>query len=136
MASGLLNDEQDASHTSLSLAKEPLCHVITPIGMLGYGFDALLTHGALKELASKHSNTPAAIIVDSGSTDSGPGKLALGGMTCPRSAYERDMAHLMALSHEFAVPILISSAGGDGTDAHVDEMLDIIQEVADEPENR
>lgn len=136
MAPGLTNDEQDATHTSLSLAQEPLCHVITPIGMLGYGFDALLTHEALKELASKHSNTPAAIIVDSGSTDSGPSKLALGGMTCPRSAYERDMAHLMALAHEFTVPILISSAGGDGTNAHVDEMLDIIQEIADEPENR
>ncbi|KAL2071940.1 hypothetical protein VTL71DRAFT_11283 [Oculimacula yallundae] len=124
-------DLDDADQCFSSTLQAPLCHIITPIGMLGYGFDAQLTHQCLSELKANFPNTPTALIVDSGSTDSGPSKLALGGMTCPRSAYERDIGQLMRLSHQFSVPILISSAGGDGTDAHVDEFLDIIQEHCD-----
>ncbi|KAH7364653.1 hypothetical protein BKA65DRAFT_358320, partial [Rhexocercosporidium sp. MPI-PUGE-AT-0058] len=67
-------------------------------------------------------------ILDSGSTDSGPTKLALGGITCPQSAYERDIEQLMSLAHQFDMPIMISSAGGDGTDKHVDEFLNTMQE--------
>ncbi|KAG0651290.1 hypothetical protein D0Z07_1588 [Hyphodiscus hymeniophilus] len=103
--------------------------------MLGYSFDQSLTYKALVELSKHSPDIPTALILDSGSTDSGPAKLALGSMTCPRSAYERDLRSLMSLSHEFGVPILIGSAGGDGTDTHVDEFLDIIQEITDEPDN-
>ncbi|CZT13752.1 uncharacterized protein RAG0_17249 [Rhynchosporium agropyri] len=119
----------------LSTPQAPLCHIVTPIGMLGYGFDAQTIYQCLSELKTNFPDTPTALIVDSGSTDSGPSKLALGGMTCPRSAYERDIGQLMRLSHQFSVPILISSAGGDGTDAHVDEFLAIIQEHCDKIEN-
>ncbi len=133
MAPALISDEVDQSLSTLP--QEPLCHIITPIGMLGYGFDAALTRDSLADLSTKFPTTPTALILDSGSTDSGPAKLALGGMTCPRSAYERDIGELMKLSHEFEVPILVSSAGGDGTDAHVDEFLDIIQEKCEEPGN-
>lgn len=113
-------------------AQQPLCHIITPIGMLGYSFNENLTYTALLELSRSSPNIPTALILDSGSTDSGPAKLALGSMTCPRSAYERDLRSLMSLSHEFGASILIGSAGGDGTDAHVDEFLDIIQEITEE----
>jgi len=110
---------------------EPLCHILTPIGMLGYGFNETLTQQALEDL--KTSSVPTALILDSGSTDSGPAKLALGVMTSPRSSYERDLRKLLQLVHNYHVPLLISSAGGDGSDAHVDEFLDIIQEIcADE----
>jgi len=101
--------------------------------MVGYGFDPELTKEALRALAG--IPTPTALILDSGSTDSGPAKLALGGMTCPRSAYGRDLGLLLAIGHEFHVPVLISSAGGDGTNAHVDEFLDIMREVSAEPGN-
>ncbi|KAF8850814.1 hypothetical protein BDZ45DRAFT_708186 [Acephala macrosclerotiorum] len=111
----------------------PLCHIITPIGMLGYGFDKQLTRDALQGLRS--SNSPTALILDSGSTDSGPAKLATGSMTAPRLNYKRDLAKLMSLSHDFHTPILISSAGGDGTDAHVDAFLDIVKEICDEEVN-
>jgi hypothetical protein len=30
---------------------------------------------------------------------------------------------------KYHVPLLISSAGGDGSDAHVDDMIDIITEI-------
>lgn len=129
------NEAMNGSQEVLTSAQHPLCHIITPIGMLGYSFDHSLTYNALLELSKNLPNIPTALILDSGSTDSGPAKLALGSMTCPRSAYERDLRSLMSLSHEFGASILIGSAGGDGTDAHVDEFLDIIQEITDEPGN-
>ncbi|PVH89439.1 hypothetical protein DL98DRAFT_402406 [Cadophora sp. DSE1049] len=126
MAPYLVSDTE--FQISSNFPQTPLCHITTPVGMLGYGFDASLIHATLVDLKIASPNIPTALILDSGSTDSGPAKLALGGMTCPRSAYERDIGQLMSLAHEFDVPILISSAGGDGTDKHVDEFLDIIQE--------
>jgi hypothetical protein len=118
-----------ASVNSTAVSKpRTLCQIITPIGMLGYGFDETLTKKALEGL--RESPAPTALVLDSGSTDGGPLKLATGSMTTPRSAYERDFTKLMALSYEFNVPIIISSAGGDGADAHVDEFLDIIKGIA------
>lgn len=108
---------------------DPLCQIVTPLGMVGYGFDENLVNGTLKELS--FLPTPTALVADSGSTDSGPSKLALGSMTCPRSSYKRDLRMLVLAVLEFRVPLLISSAGGDGSNAHVDEFLDIIQEILD-----
>jgi hypothetical protein len=104
-----------------------LCQIVTPIGMLGYGFDVDdLEKGLGIALAT---NAPTAIIIDSGSTDGGPNKLALGEMTTPRSSYERDFRKLIRAVKTYRVPLLISSAGGDGSDAHVKEFLDIIDEI-------
>lgn len=111
-----------------------LCQVVTPVGMLGYGFSESHIIAALEHLST--ISTPTAIILDSGSTDSGPSKLALGTMSCPRASYERDWGKLIKLSRQYRVPIIISSAGGDGTDEHVDVMLDIIRELAEDPVNR
>ena len=108
----------------------PLCHVVTPVGMLGYGLDEAVTSEELACLTS--TGVPTAIILDSGSTDSGPSKLATGAMTVPRSSYKRDLRKLVGLVLKHRVPLLISSAGGDGSDAHVDEMLDIIEEILEE----
>ncbi|PCG89106.1 Protein of unknown function DUF1446 [Penicillium occitanis (nom. inval.)] len=104
-----------------------LCQIVSPIGMLGYGFDVNdLEHGLEITLST---NAPTAIIIDSGSTDGGPNKLALGGTTTPRSSYERDLRKLIRAVKIYRVPLLISSAGGDGSDAHVKEFLDIIDEI-------
>jgi hypothetical protein len=97
--------------------------VLTPIGMLGYGIpENFLRMGA--------GMAPDVIALDSGSTDSGPQKLGLGHMTCGREAYERDLAMLLAVGHERKIPIYISSAGGDGSNAHVDVFLDIIKQIS------
>ncbi|KAF5609625.1 uncharacterized protein FSUBG_3832 [Fusarium subglutinans] len=113
---------------------KPICQIITPVGMLGYGFDEALTHYELSRLVP--SGIPTAIILDSGSTDSGPQKLALGSMSCPRSAYAKDLAKLLRLVHTFRVPLIFGSAGGDGTDEHVKAMVEIIEEIAAEDENK
>ncbi|KAH8659229.1 hypothetical protein BGZ60DRAFT_544271 [Tricladium varicosporioides] len=122
-----------AQHTSPEQPLQQVCHIITPVGMLGYGFDERQIEQALEDL--KSSNAPIALILDSGSTDSGPAKLALGTFTAPRSSYERDFRKLLALTNKYKTSLLISSAGGDGTDAHVDAFLDIIQEICNEEGN-
>lgn len=113
---------------------KPICQIITPVGMLGYGFDEALTHYELSRLVP--TGIPTAIILDSGSTDSGPQKLALGSMSCPRSAYAKDLDKLLRLVHTFRVPLIFGSAGGDGTDEHVKIMGEIIEEIAAEEENK
>ena len=91
--------------------------------MLGYGFpvDHLKMGLALR---------PHAITIDSGSTDSGPQKLGLGEMTCSREAYVKDLEVLLEAQHEARVPLLMSSAGGDGSNLHVEVFRDIIVEIA------
>ncbi|OJD32527.1 caib baif family enzyme [Diplodia corticola] len=111
----------------------PLCHIVTPVGMLGCGFDETQTADALASFVA--TDIPAAIILDSGSTDSGPSKLALGVMSCPRSAYVQDLAKLLSLVHTFHVPLIFSSAGGSGSDSHVREMLAVIKEITEQKGN-
>jgi Domain of unknown function (DUF4387)/Acyclic terpene utilisation family protein AtuA len=96
--------------------------ILTPIGMIGYGFSEKLVLKALESGVD-------AIIADSGSTDSGPSKLALGTTTVTVEAYERDLTMLLKATSFYKVPILIGSAGGDGSNAHVDMFLDIIIEA-------
>jgi hypothetical protein len=102
--------------------------------MLGYGFDEALTAAELVRLVP--TGVPTAMILDSGSTDSGPEKLALGGMTCPRSAYLKDLTKLIRLVRTFRVPLIFSSAGGDGSDEHVRVMGEIIADICAEEENQ
>jgi hypothetical protein len=105
----------------------PLCQISTPVGMLGYGFDEDEFDAAVQYLTS--FDVPTAIILDSGSTDSGPSKLASGISTSPRSSYKKDLTKLLKALMKFHVPLLISSAGGDGSDAHVDDIIGIITEI-------
>jgi hypothetical protein len=96
--------------------------ILTPIGMLGQGFSEQIFWEAMETGVD-------AIVLDSGSTDSGPGRLALGSTSVPRTGYERDLAHLVKACHIYRVPILIGSAGGDGENKHVDMLVDIISKL-------
>jgi len=111
----------------------PIINISTPVGMLGYGLREEETYAALAALVA--NGAPTAMVLDSGSTDSGPEKLALGCMSAPRSNYKRDLTKLLRLSHAFRVPIIFSSAGGDGSDEHVEEMIRIMEEIATEKGN-
>lgn len=112
---------------------KPTCNIITPVGMLGFGLHGDQTDAAL---AAKIPNgAPTAIILDAGSTDGGPEKLALGKMTIPRETYVRDLKKLIPLVWKYKVPLIFSSAGGDGSDEHVEEMLEIVREIC-EAENQ
>ncbi|KAI0172956.1 hypothetical protein GGR52DRAFT_429280 [Hypoxylon sp. FL1284] len=113
--------------------RRPLCHIVTPVGMLGYGLQEGETADALRRFVA--TGVPTAIILDSGSTDSGPERLALGKMGTPRTSYVRDLQKLLRLAQGFHVPLIFSSAGSDGSDEHLQEILDIIKEVSSEKGN-
>ncbi|KAK4168311.1 hypothetical protein QBC43DRAFT_296961 [Cladorrhinum sp. PSN259] len=98
--------------------------ILTPIGMLGYSFDERLFWDAIDEGVD-------AIILDSGSTDSGPVRLALGQTSVAREAYVRDLKVLVSACHYRKVPLLIGSAGGDGTTPHVALLVEIISELVE-----
>lgn len=124
---GLIETSDDQSTAT------PMCHIVTPVGMMGYGFDEVQTEATLSKLVP--TGIPTAIIMDAGSTDSGPSKLALGDMSAPRTSYVRDLEKLCKLVDAFKVPLIFSSAGGDGTDEHVKVMLEILDEITAKDEN-
>lgn len=97
--------------------------ILTPVGMLGYGFPPEDFQRGLDAGAD-------AIVIDSGSTDNGPQELALGLRTCSRQAYKRDLQLMVAAAVERRIPVLIGSAGGTGANAQVDWMLELIGEIA------
>jgi hypothetical protein len=121
---------EHCDHDTQAENLKPLCQIATPVGMLGYGFDEDEFDAALQHLAS--FDVPTAIILDSGSTDGGPSKLASGISTCPRSSYKRDLTKLIKMVVKYRIQLLISSAGGDGSDAHVEEFVDIIREIMED----
>lgn len=96
--------------------------IFTPIGNVGYGYSTEIFWSTIDKLK------PHAIICDSGSTDSGPQKLALGSSTVPRESYVCDLEPMVAAAHS-GTPVIIGSAGGDGADAHVDDFVDIIDDI-------
>ena len=97
--------------------------IFTPIGCVGYGYSTPIFWNTIEKYNID------AIICDSGSTDSGPQKLALGSSTVPRESYEADLEPMVAAAHQYHVPTIIGSAGGDGSNDHVDMFVDIIDEI-------
>ena len=97
--------------------------ILTPVGMLGYGFSLDHFWDGIEAGAD-------AIVIDSGSTDNGPQELALGLRTCSRSAYLRDLEPMLEAAATRKIPLLIGSAGGTGTNAQVDFMMGLVREIA------
>ena len=106
-----------------ALSKKQEIRILTPTSMLGYGFP-------IKWFKKGITMNPDVIAVDSGSTDSGPHKLGLGYMTCSREAYYKDISILLEAAHTKKIPLYISSAGGDGSDEHVNVFLEIIKDIS------
>lgn len=106
-----------SQHTKESL------RIFTPIGNVGYGYSTPIFWSTIE------NHNVDAIICDSGSTDSGPQKLALGSNTVPRESYEADLEPMVAAAHERRIPVIIGSAGGDGSNDHVDMFIDIIDKI-------
>lgn len=99
--------------------------ILTPAGILGYGIPAdHFWRGVDRE--------PDAMIVDAGSTDPGPYLLGLGKMIVDKAGYARDLALVLQAAFERRIPLIISSAGGPGIDAHVDGLIGIIRAIANE----
>jgi hypothetical protein len=96
--------------------------IFTPIGQLGQGFSEEIFWDTLKSGVD-------AIIADGGSTDSGPGRLALGKPNVPYSRLQNDINLFVRAAHEYNVPTLIGSIGGDGENAHVDKCIEFVREA-------
>lgn len=98
--------------------------ILTPNAMLGYGYRPEHFWYGIEQFS------PKAIIVDSGSTDGGPYKLGLNKMTCGRDSYLRDLTPILQACFYKKIKVLIGSVGGDGSNKHVQEMLEIVQEIS------
>jgi hypothetical protein len=98
--------------------------IFTPIGMLGQGFSEKI----FWDIISDEKGIDA-MIMDSGSTDSGPGRLATGSLSLPQAGFERDLALLVHACHLCRIPILIGSAGGNGENKFVDLLIEIIRNL-------
>ena len=99
--------------------------VLTPTGTLGYGFGA-------EALARGMSLLPAVIAVDAGSTDPGPHYLGSGETLVSRFSMKKELADLIRVSCEARIPLIVGSAGGAGSRAHVDWTAEIVREIAHE----
>jgi len=103
--------------------------VLTPTGTLGYGFGA-------EALARGMSLKPDVIAVDAGSTDPGPHYLGSGEPLVSRISMKRELTDLIAAGRAAGIPLIVGSAGGSGSRAHVDWTTDIVREIARETGSR
>jgi len=99
--------------------------VLVPSGVLGSGCPE-------EAMARGVSLAPDAIAVDGGSTDSGPFYLGAATSKMTRKATKNDLRQLMLARDRLGVPLLVGSCGTSGTDAGVDWMADICNEIARE----
>jgi hypothetical protein len=94
-------------------------------GALGVGVDAEALNKSL-------DMRPHFIASDAGTTDAGPFALGSGNAAFPREAVKRDLARVLVASRKANIPALIGSAGTAGGDPHVEWVLEIAREIADE----
>ena len=99
--------------------------IVTPAGMLGYGYPEAAFWAAVESGID-------AIVIDSGSTDPGPYMLGLGQTLVTDDNYLRDLRPILKAGKQCGVPVIISSAGGAGTNAQVDAMVKLVDTVAAE----
>ncbi|GAA0176699.1 acyclic terpene utilization AtuA family protein [Clostridium sediminicola] len=96
--------------------------ILSPCGMLGYGFPE-------KSFLDGINENPNAIVVDAGSTDAGPHKLGAGVSIVSRRAAKKDIKIIISQGLQNKIPVIIGSAGGAGAKPHVNWTLDIIEEI-------
>lgn len=99
--------------------------VLTPTGTLGYGFGA-------EALRRGMSLRPQVIAVDAGSTDPGPHYLGSGETLVSRYVMKRELTDLILAGRGAGIPVIVGSAGGSGSHAHVEWTLAIVREIARE----
>ncbi|KAF2160626.1 hypothetical protein M409DRAFT_29014 [Zasmidium cellare ATCC 36951] len=72
------------------------------------------------------------IIMDAGSTDSGPQKVCFNALTSSREGYLHDLRPVLMIAHERRFKVLIGSSGGHGTNEHVAHFVDVINQICRE----
>lgn len=99
--------------------------IIVPSGMLGGGFtEAQIQHGI--------ALGADAIAVDGGSTDSGPAYLGRAMAKMPPEAIAADLRIMLVQGAAAGIPVIVGSAGTSGTDAGVDWVAGMVEEIAAE----
>ena len=99
--------------------------IVALCGLLGYGY----SEEALKIAFSEKVDF---LGVDAGSTDPGPYYLGSGKSFTDRAAVKRDVSLALPLALEQKAPFIIGTAGGAGSNLHVEWLKEIIAEVAAE----
>jgi hypothetical protein len=97
--------------------------VLVPAGMLGAGFTAASIDRGIALGAH-------VIAIDGGSTDSGPAYLATASAKMPAEAIAADLGLMLTAGAAARIPVIIGSAGTSGTDAGVDWVADIVDDIA------
>ncbi|GAA5026206.1 DUF1446 domain-containing protein [Microbacterium fluvii] len=96
--------------------------VFVPIGMLGGGFP--------EEIVERGMALGADVIaVDGGSTDSGPHYLGSATAKSPTASIARDLRLLLRAAAARGIPLIVGSCGTSGTDAGVDWVAGIVDDL-------
>lgn len=99
--------------------------ILSPLGMLGYGFpDASLAAGLERR--------PHLIGADAGSTDGGPHKLGEGVGIVSRAATRKDLGRMIEGGLAVGAPVVIGSAGGSGAEIHLAWTREILEDLVRE----
>ncbi|PGL72588.1 acyclic terpene utilization AtuA family protein [Bacillus sp. AFS055030] len=101
--------------------------ILSPCGMLGYGFPAASFLNGLKDKIH-------GIVVDAGSTDAGPHKLGAGVSIVSERALMKDLDLIITNGVPRKIPIIIGSAGGAGARPHLESTIAIIKKILKEKE--
>ena len=109
----------------MSTGAPPLTRILTPTGMLGYGYPE-------QDFWDCVERGVDAIVVDSGSTDPGPYLLALGSTLVPDESYLRDLRPMLQAVNRYRLPLFVGSAGGAGTHDQVDHLTELAGQIAAE----
>ncbi len=94
-------------------------------GLLGYGYSPVSLKNAL-------AGELDFVGVDGGSTDPGPYYLGSGRGFVKPLQVKRDLALILPEIKKRGIPLIIGSAGGSGAKPHVDSVLKILGEIAEE----
>ena len=99
--------------------------VLSPVGILGYGFPEKSFQNGIKM-------KPHVIAADAGSTDAGPHKLGAGVGIVSKEATKKDLTLMLKAGCANKIPVIIGSAGGSGAEVHLNWTLNIVKEIARE----
>jgi len=101
--------------------------ILATTAILGYGFPIESFKAGLKR-------KPHLIAVDGGSTDPGPYYLGAGVSFTDRDAVKRDLAIMIEAGIKHKIPVIVGTAGGSGSDTHLQWCREIVCEIAKEKE--
>ncbi|WP_343675823.1 acyclic terpene utilization AtuA family protein [Paraburkholderia heleia] len=99
--------------------------ILVPSGSMGVGVSEAAFSSGLNE-------GPDVIATDAGSTDSGPHYLGTGKAKCSVAVLKAELRTLMIARAEKGIPLIVGSCGTCGSDAGVDLMRELCEEIASE----